>query len=34
MNRINQLLKPGGLFVSATPCLGRGAFVNAFIIEL
>ena len=31
MNRVNQLLKPGGLFVSATPCLGRRAFVNAFI---
>ena len=31
MNRINQLLKPGGLFISATPCLGRRAFVNVLI---
>jgi len=23
MGRINQLLKPGGVFISATPCLGR-----------
>ena len=28
MDRINQLLKPGGVFVSATPCLGEKAFVS------
>lgn len=28
MSRINQLLKPGGVFISATPCLGEKAFVN------
>ena len=22
MQRINELLKPGGLFISATPCMG------------
>jgi 2-polyprenyl-3-methyl-5-hydroxy-6-metoxy-1,4-benzoquinol methylase len=29
--RINQLLKPGGLFISASPCLGKSSFRNAFI---
>jgi 2-polyprenyl-3-methyl-5-hydroxy-6-metoxy-1,4-benzoquinol methylase len=28
MGRINQLLKPGGVFISATPCLGEKAFVS------
>ncbi len=28
MDRINQLLKPGGVFISATPCLGEKAFVS------
>jgi 2-polyprenyl-3-methyl-5-hydroxy-6-metoxy-1,4-benzoquinol methylase len=28
MDRINQLLKPGGIFISATPCLGEKAFVS------
>lgn len=28
MDRINQLLKPGGLFISATPCLGEKTFVS------
>ena len=31
MNRINQLLKPGGLFISATPCLGEKTFVSTLI---
>ncbi|HMB23046.1 MAG: class I SAM-dependent methyltransferase [Chloroflexota bacterium] len=31
MNRINQLLKPGGLFISATPCLGEKKFVSLLI---
>jgi 2-polyprenyl-3-methyl-5-hydroxy-6-metoxy-1,4-benzoquinol methylase len=26
INRINQLLKPGGVFISATPCLGENTF--------
>ena len=28
MGRINQLLKPGGVFISATPCLGEKTFVS------
>lgn len=29
MQRINQLLKPGGLFISVTPCLGeKGSFLG------
>jgi 2-polyprenyl-3-methyl-5-hydroxy-6-metoxy-1,4-benzoquinol methylase len=28
MGRINQLLKPEGVFISATPCLGEKAFVS------
>ncbi len=31
MNQINQLLKPGGLFVSATPCLGEKTFVSILV---
>ena len=31
MNRINQLLKPGGLFISASPCLGEKTFVSTLI---
>jgi 2-polyprenyl-3-methyl-5-hydroxy-6-metoxy-1,4-benzoquinol methylase len=31
MDRINQLLKPGGIFISATPCLGEKAFVSALM---
>jgi 2-polyprenyl-3-methyl-5-hydroxy-6-metoxy-1,4-benzoquinol methylase len=31
MGRINQLLKPGGVFISATPCLGEKAFVSALL---
>ena len=31
MDRINQLLKPGGVFVSATPCLGEKAFVSVLM---
>lgn len=31
VNRINQLLKPGGIFISATPCLGENAFVSILI---
>lgn len=28
LRRIHSLLKPGGLFISATPCLGRKTFVG------
>ncbi|MBL6449558.1 class I SAM-dependent methyltransferase [Fulvivirga sp. 29W222] len=28
LNRIHSLLKPGGLFISVTPCLGRKTFVG------
>ena len=28
IDRINKLLKPGGVFISATPCLGEKAFVS------
>jgi 2-polyprenyl-3-methyl-5-hydroxy-6-metoxy-1,4-benzoquinol methylase len=28
---INQLLKPGGVFISATPCLGEKAFVSVLM---
>jgi len=31
MDRINQLLKPGGIFISATPCLGEKAVVSAIL---
>jgi hypothetical protein len=31
VERINQLLKPGGLFISATPCLGEKPFVSILI---
>ena len=31
MDRINQLLKPGGIFISATPCLGKKTFVSILI---
>jgi 2-polyprenyl-3-methyl-5-hydroxy-6-metoxy-1,4-benzoquinol methylase len=31
MGRINQLLKPGGIFISATPCLGEKAFVSVLM---
>ncbi len=31
MNRIHQLLKPDGLFISATPCLGEKTFVSILI---
>jgi 2-polyprenyl-3-methyl-5-hydroxy-6-metoxy-1,4-benzoquinol methylase len=31
MDRINQLLKPGGIFISATPCLGEKAFVSVLM---
>jgi 2-polyprenyl-3-methyl-5-hydroxy-6-metoxy-1,4-benzoquinol methylase len=31
MDRINQLLKPGGLFISATPCLGEKTLVSILI---
>ena len=31
LNQIHQLLKPGGLFVSATPCLGEKTFLNILI---
>ena len=28
MDRVNQLLKPGGIFISATPCLGEKTFLS------
>jgi 2-polyprenyl-3-methyl-5-hydroxy-6-metoxy-1,4-benzoquinol methylase len=28
MHRINELLKPGGLIISATPCLGKKTFLS------
>jgi 2-polyprenyl-3-methyl-5-hydroxy-6-metoxy-1,4-benzoquinol methylase len=31
MDRVNQLLKPGGIFISATPCLGEKAFVSVLM---
>jgi 2-polyprenyl-3-methyl-5-hydroxy-6-metoxy-1,4-benzoquinol methylase len=31
MGRINQLLKPGGVFISATPCLGEKTFVSILL---
>jgi 2-polyprenyl-3-methyl-5-hydroxy-6-metoxy-1,4-benzoquinol methylase len=31
MSRINQLLKPGGVFISATPCLGEKAAVSVLM---
>jgi hypothetical protein len=35
MQRINELLKPGGLFISVTPCLGeRKGFLSIFLFLL
>ncbi|MBK7228151.1 MAG: class I SAM-dependent methyltransferase [Ignavibacteriales bacterium] len=31
MQRINELLKPGGLFISATPCMGESFLQRIFI---
>lgn len=31
MDKVNQLLKPGGIFISATPCLGEKAFVSVLM---
>lgn len=31
VQRIHQLLKPGGLFISSGPCLGRRTFLNMLI---
>ena len=31
IGRIHQLLKPGGLFISATPCLGKNTFTSTII---
>jgi len=31
MHRINQLLKPGGVFISATPCLGENTFSSILV---
>jgi 2-polyprenyl-3-methyl-5-hydroxy-6-metoxy-1,4-benzoquinol methylase len=28
LDRVNQLLKPGGIFISATPCLGEKTFFS------
>ncbi len=32
MQRINELLKPGGIFVSLTPCLGEKTFLRALLL--
>jgi 2-polyprenyl-3-methyl-5-hydroxy-6-metoxy-1,4-benzoquinol methylase len=31
LSRISQLLKPGGLFISVTPCLGERTFISVLI---
>jgi 2-polyprenyl-3-methyl-5-hydroxy-6-metoxy-1,4-benzoquinol methylase len=31
IDRINQLLKPGGVFISATPCLGEKTFISVLM---
>jgi 2-polyprenyl-3-methyl-5-hydroxy-6-metoxy-1,4-benzoquinol methylase len=31
MDRVNQLLKPGGVFISATPCLGEKVFLSVLM---
>lgn len=31
MDRVNQLLKPGGVFISATPCLGEKTFLSVLM---
>ena len=31
VNRVNQLLKPGGVFISATPCLGEKAVISVLM---
>jgi 2-polyprenyl-3-methyl-5-hydroxy-6-metoxy-1,4-benzoquinol methylase len=31
MDRVNQLLKSGGIFISATPCLGEKAFASVLM---
>jgi 2-polyprenyl-3-methyl-5-hydroxy-6-metoxy-1,4-benzoquinol methylase len=31
MGKVNQLLKPGGIFISATPCLGEKAIVSVLM---
>ena len=31
VDRVNQLLKPGGIFISATPCLGEKTFVSVLM---
>jgi 2-polyprenyl-3-methyl-5-hydroxy-6-metoxy-1,4-benzoquinol methylase len=31
MDRVDQLLKPGGIFISATPCLGEKTFLSVLM---
>lgn len=31
LERVNQLLKPGGIFISATPCLGEKTFLSVLM---
>jgi hypothetical protein len=34
MRRINELLKPGGLLISATACMGEKSFLGMFLLLL
>jgi 2-polyprenyl-3-methyl-5-hydroxy-6-metoxy-1,4-benzoquinol methylase len=34
IRRINELIKPGGIFISATPCLGEKSAILAFFLFL
>lgn len=31
LDRVNQLLKPGGIFISSTPCLGEKTFLSVLM---
>jgi 2-polyprenyl-3-methyl-5-hydroxy-6-metoxy-1,4-benzoquinol methylase len=31
MDRVNRLLKPGGIFISSTPCLGEKTFLSVLM---
>lgn len=34
VSKVHRLLKPGGLFISSTPCLGAGKLLNRALIRL